>query len=108
MTLICRVADTIEDLPPRLHQTINDNLAQFFNDGFENHIPPAFQLMIQTAVTNALTGALPPLLAPIQDTLGRMETKVELMETKLTRLEIMQAKVSVSLNTHLLHIHAKL
>ena len=102
MTFMCRVADTMEDLPPRFHQIIDDNVAQSFNDAFENHIPAALQLMIHTTVTNALTVALPPLLAPIHDTLTHMETKIEhmetkieCMETKLTWVEIMQAKVSI-------------
>ena len=106
------VANTMEDLPPRLQETIDDNVTQSFNDAFENHIPAALQLMIHTTITNALAAALPPLLAPMNDTLTRMETKVERMETKvermetkmdrmetkLTRVEVMQAKVSVSIH----------
>ena len=116
VTFIRRVAYTIEDPPPRFQQAINDNVAQSFDDAFENGTPPALQLLIQTSVTNALTTALPPLLAPINDTLARleaktgqietkltrmetkltrMETKLTQMETKLTRVEITQAKVSI-------------
>ena len=98
ISFIRGIADTIEALPPRFHQTINDNVAQSFNDAFENHIPAALQNMIQTTITNALAAALPPLLAPINGTLTRMETKLTRMETKLTRVEIMQAKVSVSIH----------
>jgi hypothetical protein len=81
----------MEDLPPRFRQTINDNVEQSFNDAFKNHIPAALQLMIQTTITNALAAALPPLLAPINDTPARMDTK-------LTRVEVMQAKVSVPIH----------
>ena len=60
--------------------------------------------MIRTTNTNALAAALPPLLAPINNTLTRMETKVERidtkMETKLTRVEVMQAKVSVPIHIY--------
>ena len=100
ISFIRGVADTMEDFPPRFHQTINDNVAQSFNDAFENHIPNALQLMILTTITNALAAALPPLLAPINNTLTRMETKMERMETKLTRLEVMQAKVSVPIHIY--------
>ena len=128
ISFIRGVADTMEDFPPRFHQTINNNVAQSFNDAFENHIPNALQLMILTTITNALASALPPLLAPINNTLTRMETKVERidtkmeridtkmeridtkmermetkmerMETKLTRVGVMQAKVSVPIHIY--------
>ena len=80
----------MEDLPPSFHQTINDNVAHAFNDAIKN-IPEALQLMINTTVTNALAAALPPLLAPINDALTRMDTK-------LTHVQIMQAKVSVPIH----------
>lgn len=96
MSFIHGVADSMEDLPPSFRQ----NVAQSFNDALENHIPPALELMIHTTVTNALTTALPPLLAPIRNTLTRIENKMERMETKLTRVEIMQAKVSFCVSTH--------
>jgi hypothetical protein len=96
------VADALEDLPPSFRQIIKDNVAQSFNDALENPMPAAFQLNIQETITAALTTALPPLLAPMRDSLTRMETKMERMETKLesvetklTQVGITQAKVSI-------------
>lgn len=89
-------------------------MAQSINNAFENNVPPAFQHAIQEAVTtaltaalpnaliaalpnalntalpNALNAALPPLLAPICNT--------------LTRMEIMQAKVSIPI--YIYHSHS--
>ena len=95
MKFICRLAHTMEDLPPRFHQSINDSVAQSIGNAFENQIPAALQHTIQTALINALNAALPPLLAPLarQVALTRVETKMERMETKLTCAEIMLAKV---------------
>ena len=101
------VADALEDFPPSFCQIIKDNVAQSFNEFLENPIPAAFQLIVQEAIMAALTTALPPLLAPMHDSLTWMEAKMERMETnlklesvetKLTQVGIMQAKVSIPIH----------
>jgi hypothetical protein len=108
----------MEDLPPRFRQIISDNVAQSFDDAYQNNVPAALQLMIRTTVTDALAVALPPLLTPMNDMMARMDTKLTRVETKLTRVdtkltnvetkltrvEITQAKVSVP-DTYLLRTH---
>ena len=107
ISFICSVADTMEDLPPQFQEAINIHVEQSFNDAFNDHIPVGLELMIQTTVTNALAASLPQLLAPINDTLTRMEAKMTRMEakmtrmeTKLTRVQIMLAKASVQVLIH--------
>jgi hypothetical protein len=98
----------MEALPPRFQEAINLQVDQSFDLAFDDHIPVGLEHMIQMSVTNALTVTLPQLLAPINNTLTRMEAKMTRMEakmtrveTKLTRAQIMLAKVSVQVPIHI-------
>lgn len=100
------VADTtMEDgFPPKFHQAINATVDQSINDVFEDHLPPALKLNIETAVTNALRAALPdalatalpPLLAPMEAKLTRIETKQTDMDARLTRMETKQTDMEAA------------
>jgi len=83
----------MEDLPPRFQRTINDNVVQSFDNALQNDIPAALQLTIHTAVANALAAALPDsLAAALADTLPPLLAPIN---DKLTRMEITQAKVGI-------------